>query len=399
MPVRIAMLSPAPPQHTGVADYVSDLIPALSRLAELHLFTEVSDVPTSLAEGCQIHPVQDYAALRWRYDMALFQMGNSLYHRQIRDTMLRYPGILVLHDETLHHLISSVTIGEGDFVGYIRELSYEHGLDGTRRARKIRAGAPTPLFTWPLNTRLVELSLGTLVHSRYLRDRLVAAHPLAVVDHVPQPIPLPELPNRSEVRLKLGVPTKAFVIVTCGAITPEKRLDLVAEAFLRLRADNLDIAWLIVGEQIVGRSTWYDQIVAAGEANRVTMTGYLPDLAAFNAAVGAADTCVNLRDPSSGETSASALRALALGLPVVVSDSGWYREVPASAAAFIQHGPTEVDQVERTLRRWYQDRSACVLAGEAGRAYVHGAHAPSAVASAYVAFAERVLSALGHQPL
>ncbi len=40
------------------------------------------------------------------------------------------------------------------------------------------------------------------------------------------------------------------------------------------------------------------------------------------------DVCVNLRDPTMGETSAIVTQALQLGTPVIVTDTGWYAELP-----------------------------------------------------------------------
>ena len=44
--------------------------------------------------------------------------------------------------------------------------------------------------------------------------------------------------------------------------------------------------------------------------------------------LAASDVVVSLRSPTMGETSAAAVRALSLGKPLVVSDVGWFSELP-----------------------------------------------------------------------
>jgi len=47
--------------------------------------------------------------------------------------------------------------------------------------------------------------------------------------------------------------------------------------------------------------------------------------------MAACDVLVNLRFPTMGETSGSAIRALSLGRPLIVSDVGWFSELPDGA--------------------------------------------------------------------
>jgi glycosyltransferase involved in cell wall biosynthesis len=48
--------------------------------------------------------------------------------------------------------------------------------------------------------------------------------------------------------------------------------------------------------------------------------------------MAASDVCVSLRAPTMGETSGAAIRALSLGRPLVVSDLGWFSELPGDVA-------------------------------------------------------------------
>ena len=55
----------------------------------------------------------------------------------------------------------------------------------------------------------------------------------------------------------------------------------------------------------------------------------------FESLMAACDVLVNLRSPTMGETSGSVIRALSLGKPMLVSDVGWFSELPDGVA--LQH--------------------------------------------------------------
>ena len=64
--------------------------------------------------------------------------------------------------------------------------------------------------------------------------------------------------------------------------------------------------------------------------------------------MAACDACVSLRSPTMGETSGTAIRALSLGKPLVVSDVGWFSELPDDVALKV---PVDEDEVADARRR------------------------------------------------
>jgi glycosyltransferase involved in cell wall biosynthesis len=57
------------------------------------------------------------------------------------------------------------------------------------------------------------------------------------------------------------------------------------------------------------------------------------------------DAVISLRSPTMGETSAMVVRALTLGKPVVVSDVGWFTELPDGVALKAAPDEREVDRL------------------------------------------------------
>ena len=65
--------------------------------------------------------------------------------------------------------------------------------------------------------------------------------------------------------------------------------------------------------------------------------------------MAACDVCVNLRAPTMGETSGSVIRQLSLGKPVVVSDVGWFSELPDEVALKVPVGAGEAETLHAAL--------------------------------------------------
>ena len=97
--------------------------------------------------------------------------------------------------------------------------------------------------------------------------------------------------------------------------------------------------YLLVGS----KSPNYDptrQIEMLDLADRVKSTGYVAaeDLPYY---LAASDVCLNLRYPTAGETSASLLRIMGAGVPVLVSRTGSFEELPDDAAGKVDVGDIE----------------------------------------------------------
>src|SRR5436309_2982439 len=80
-----------------------------------------------------------------------------------------------------------------------------------------------------------------------------------------------------------------------------------------------------------------------GLSGKVKSTGYASpqDFAYY---LAASDVCLNLRYPTAGETSASLLRIMGAGVPVLVSRTGAFEELPDDAV-----GKVDVDDTEEDL--------------------------------------------------
>src|SRR5439155_11968281 len=81
---------------------------------------------------------------------------------------------------------------------------------------------------------------------------------------------------------------------------------------------------------------------------QVQVVGYAP-AAQFADYLAAADVCANLRYPTAGETSAALLRIMSAGLPVLVSDTGAFSELPDAAVGKVDVGGLEEEMLLEDL--------------------------------------------------
>jgi glycosyltransferase involved in cell wall biosynthesis len=368
--IRVAYHSPLPPERSGIADYSALLLPELAKRV---------DVVTVNRGGS---PPEDA-------DVLLYHVGNDAeHHAWIVEALRRRPGVVVLHDFVLHHLVAGMTIAHGNGRAYLEAMEREHGTVGRllghgvldQRIQMLWERAPD---RFPLNGEVLGLASGLVVHSRYVEERVRAAGypgPVWRVPHPAWPVPSepadPGLPRR-------GSPT----IVTLGNLNPTKRIPQLLQAFARLRA-RYPGALLVLGGAPAPRFSLDSRLDRLGLLDGSVVRLDRVDERRLWSLIAAADVCVSLRWPTMGETSGIALRTLSLGRPLVVSEAGWFAELPGAVAVAVPVDEWEVDTLTAVLDRLVGDERLRQRMGAAARAYAEREHALPRVADAYAALLE-----------
>lgn len=376
--MRIAYFSPLPPQRSGIADYSLELIPHLAHLADMTLFvSDPGQLDSHILERYKVRSHKQFRLQKEDFDLALYHIGNSEYHDEISRLAIEFPGVVVLHDFFLHHSVAQRTIGQDNRLAYIREMGYEQGVEGVRQAMALSRGSDPPIYEVPLNGRLLDGSLGVIVHSQFAA-RLVRRQgykgPLAVI-----PAPIARYPGQSR-RAELDLPEKAVLYASFGLITKEKQVIETLAALRRLRAIMPEATYLLVGESMPELPI-EKTIREFDLENVVRYVGYAAELADFVDWIHTADIVINLRNPTVGETSATALRAMAAAKPLIVNDRGWYREIPSEAALHVS--PANEDALLDAMLLTGQSPVLRERMGDAGLRYASEVCSPTTVANAY----------------
>lgn len=399
--MRLAYCTPLPPLATGIADYSAELLPALAAQVDLEVFAEPAaawrrnrEAATSALPGIPVWSMDELEA-RHRsqpFDLLLYHLGNNVhYHHRIYQAALRWPGVVVLHEALLHHLVREMTLMEAGPEAYLAELRHAYGAAGVAAGgRLLAARSHRELWQYPLFERVVDASRGVIVFNRTARRRLRLSRPRALVARVPQHVVQPDLPAPEELRRQLGLPAAGVIFGCSGFLTPQKRLDVVLAAFARVHAAVPDTQLLLVG----ATSADYDmpRLLAGEQGAGVRHLGRV-DGELFMAALGAVDVGINLRYPSGGETSATLLRLLALGKAVIVSNTGSFAELPPGSCARVAVDAMEEDVLAAYMMRLAEDPALRRQLGAAARRHADTEHSLEASVRAYLGFFERVLAA------
>jgi glycosyltransferase involved in cell wall biosynthesis len=367
--VRVAYFSPLPPEESGIADYSALLLPALESLVEVEVVRRGANRPP---RGT---------------DITLYHVGNNPEaHGWIVDVLRQYPGVVMLHDFVLHHLVAGITLGRGDRAGYLDAMQREAGAVGRMLAHGVVDGLLPPLWEirpndFPLATSVVGLADGLLVHSRYVAGRARAAGYASPIWQVPHPAW--DLPS---VKPDESLAGRRFVVGCAGNLNSSKRIRQVVGAFAALRRERSDAVLVLAGSVSRG-------VDVRGELARnrlmdgVVVLPALPEQRLWSV-LAACDVCVNLRWPTMGETSGIVIRALGLGIPVVVSDVGWFSELPDDVAVKIPVDEREQPLLASTLLKLAEDGDFRARLGAQARAYVEREHDVRLVAERYLAALE-----------
>ncbi|HEX3557352.1 MAG TPA: glycosyltransferase family 4 protein [Thermoanaerobaculia bacterium] len=400
--MRVAFFSPLPPMKSGIADYSAELLPYLAEECEVELIVDEGLRPDpALAGRFAVHGHRALPRLlaEGRFDVVLYQLGNNPdYHATVYRTLLEHPGVVVLHEYVIHHMVRELTLHAGRPDEYVREMRYAYGRTGEAGARRcVATGVPLDPWSYPLFERVVDASLGTIVHNGFTRDRVLASRPLARVATVPHHLSL-DFPGGKggpeEARAALGIAPDEFVVATFGFLTAAKRPEVLLRAFARLRRGFPRARFLIVGE--VSPHFDFARVFTSELREGVAITGRL-DLDRFLLHMQACDVAVNLRHPTAGETSGTVIRLLGLGKPVIVNDTGAFAEIPDDCCAKVDLDDTEEELLLAYLRALAGDEALRRRLGENARRHMALHHTLAGSARGYADFLRETV-AMNVQP-
>jgi glycosyltransferase involved in cell wall biosynthesis/SAM-dependent methyltransferase len=374
--MRVAFFSPMPPARSGIADYSEALIESLRPLVDLEIFSSA---------GQAFDPS--------KFDIALYHVGNNAFHDFVYETALRHPGVVVMHESNLHHLMTDLTIRRGDWDAYIRECEYNGGAAAGAFAERVRKLEVGPDYEGlPMTRRLLESARGVIVHSRFMQDEMRLAGfsgPTAVIPHGAW---IPEA-DRNGYRHKLGLDESTPLVGIFGYLKPYKRIAESLRAFRRLVRLAPTARMILVGEPHP-EFPIEPMIRSMGLSANVRVLGFTP-IDEFVGYLGACDIVLNLRYPTVGESSGTLLRSLGLGKAVMVSEIGSFAEFPDDVCLKVPVGAGEEDLIFEYLNLLVSRPEVARALGKRARDFVAEECNWAAVARQYAGFLDAVVQ--GHE--
>ena len=321
---RVALLSPLPPDRSGVADYTAASCVPLGELVDLHVFTETRR-PPPLSGAASVAPLSAMPHLLPSFDRVISVAGNSHFHLRIIDQLRRFGAACIAHDA--------------------RMLSYYLILLGRERARAVaekelgRPVSDAELQGWLADENTMEaLFLGELaesaspmiVHSpitaRFLRERHGVSPvylPFSIYRRWSAADLTPE--KRKAARARLGLSGHEVAIVTFGFVHGTKAPEDCIWALELLRDWGVPATLHFVGgtAAMSDAGAAYRALAARlGLQDHVRFAegDYISEEVYRDYLVGA-DLAVQLRTYGLGGLSGALLDCAAAGVPTVTDDA------------------------------------------------------------------------------
>ncbi|MEJ6021932.1 glycosyltransferase [Ramlibacter sp. PS4R-6] len=373
--LRVALVSPLPPQRTGIAAHAAELAQRLGERVDLETVS-----PESAAS---------FAGRAEGFDAVIYQVGNSRAHRFVAELLEQCPGIVVLHDVYLKALLDELERSGARPHAFVRALYDSHGWPTL--AFLGREGRDAAGWRYPASGALLARATRVIVHSQHARAEIhrwwgdALAQRCDVVPLLREPV---AAVPRDEARGRLGIAPGEFVVCSFGMLGPTKCNQELLDGFLASTlAQDRACRLVFVGENVpnaygaqIGRA-----VASHGAAASIAVTGFV-EPADYALWLAATDMAVQLRRQSRGETSAAVLDCLVNGVATVVNDHGSAADLDASVALKLPDAFTTAE-LAHSIERLRGDAGLRARLAAAATA-VREQHGASRVVAGYLASIE-----------
>lgn len=409
--MRVAFVSPLPPAPTGIADYSADVLRSIAGDHDVELFHDQDQVDlAALPSGSRLFSARELSDRHAAspFDVAVYQMGNGPAHGFLYQHLTRLPGLLVLHDQVLHHSRARMFLDGPASRGYAAdpsnaalrdaalqeialyrdEIRYSYPKQADRLSDVFLETTGTLLpYAYPLFRLPVEASRAVAVHNDSMARGLAEEGTGVPVARVVMPMSRVSVTPEAlaETRRRHGIVAGELVIGCFGLLTREKRVASVARAVARALALGVRPRLLLVGPAPDPAGIWRT-LIELGLRDVSILTGRV-SAAELPLYVGTADVVAHLRYPTARETSAALLRVLAQGRATIVPDLRNLDEIPRDAVVRADMRDEEGETLRAILRLAARPEERDRL-GRAAAAFVAGAHSPERCRSSYQAALE-----------
>lgn len=322
--------------------------------------------------------------LAWA-DLVIYQVGdNLLYHKGAVYWIAIHPGLVILHDFFLADLFSGYMQKTPDLARKWLSLLY-----GTGAPEKFYHLLSTPEFfvksaeSMPLTEWICSQATAVLTHSDWGVDR--------VLNSCPGPVRTQALLyERPDVPTDMPTEHSPLRIATIGCANRNKRFESIIRSIGSSPLLKSRVEYRIVG---AGEPEFIQSMQSLAQELGVSLsyTGWVDD-STLREEILQADIVTCLRFPTLEATSASCIEALLYGKPSLVTDAGFYRELPDDCVVKIAPD-NELPELTEAFTRLVTDAAFRRTLGERGKAYAEQTFTPESYASALMELARKANTA------
>lgn len=385
--LKLAYVSPLPPERTGIADYSAELLPALAHYYDIEVIVAQSRVSDQwITKNCLVHSFEWFKQHANSYQRVLYHLGNSPFHHYMFDLLEQIPGVVCLHDFFMSGYSRYMEQTVQTEFEWSRDLYNAHGYRAVRE-RFHCSDDEVVMYEYPCNLDVLGFASGIVVHSSYSKQLAAKWYGSSwgddwiTIPHMREPC---EIDNQQKSRDLLKLNNGAFLVCSFGLLAPTKLNHRLLKAWLSSSlAKDSRCHLIFVGENHGGDygNNLIDVINKSGVKSRIHITGWV-DTDQFRQYLAAADLAVQLRALSRGETSGTVLDCMNHATATIINANGSLADLPRDAVWMLDDEFEDADLVMALETLWRDEIKRQAL-GQRGREIIVERHAPEVCARQY----------------
>jgi glycosyltransferase involved in cell wall biosynthesis len=317
---RIAMVTPYPPDHSGVADYSKKCVESLAKFVDVDVYTDAHK-PAANPAVKVFYPISAAAWLRPDYDAVIAVAGNSQYHTKILELHRKFGGPCIMHDNRLGELTAWWKGVE--HLRKLAERSLGRVISGEEVSDWLANPASQPTLFYD---ELLEQTEPLFVHSEGIRAHALRLYGINVEylpfcvyrDFTAEDI---SVAARRAARESLGIPQDQIVVISLGIVDAAKIPMKCIEAIAGVGERGIPAHLYFVGQGSSGvREPLSTLAASSGIADRVHFFDGWVSEDDYRRFIVAANAGIQLRAHFYGGISGALADCVAAGLPTVANE-------------------------------------------------------------------------------
>lgn len=370
----LAYVSPLPPTRSGISIYSQALLQELQNEFDITAIVDETEWE-QVRKIIKSPAVKDNHWFRThggKFDIVLYQFGNSPFHSYMLELMEQWPGVVTLHD----FFLPNVTFFNQHYSNHCYDSHGYHSLKPSIPPSVNRKDE------FPVNFGILTQSLGVISHSEFCKNLFSLWYPSAKIPPWEIVPILNSFKPSSQLkpREKLGIPSTDFLICSFGYVDPIKLHHIILDAVNLVAHQIQNVHLIFVGESGAEYlASLNDQSKML--ANRFKVTGWVEeeDYASF---LFASDIVIQLRSNPRGESSAALMDALSVGKTVMINDVGSFKEIPNDIVLKVSEVP-EPKEVATAILRLTSDPNFRRSLGSKAKNHIAAYHSANYCAQLY----------------
>lgn len=384
--LKLAYVSPIPPEKSGIADYSAELLIELSKYYDITIVVEQNEVSDEwIKSNCKIENCEWLHKNNNKIDRILYHFGNSTYHAHMFDLLEKNPGVVVMHDFFLSSILAQLEYNENNNV-WTKALYDSQGYAAVYD-RFHEADITDVIWKYPANINIIKEAYGVIVHSKNTYSLTQKWYGKNSTDYFAI-VPLLRYPcakiDKEQARRILGISNNQFVVCVFGLLGKTKLNHRLIDAWKQSTlSDNSSCRLFFVGQNnpdLYGQGL-INSIKDKNLAAQITITGWVtPE--DYKYYLASADCAVQLRTLSRGETSAAVLDCMNYGVPTIVNTNGSFADLPDNTVWKLPDAFSDED-LRTALETLCKDDNQRELLCTRAREEILTNHSPSKCAKMY----------------